>query len=61
MKMCERVTDYAYKASEMWTIDYLKIRKIVDLDTSFFFTAIVVMATLLVNKKWYDWREKDYI
>jgi hypothetical protein len=49
-----------YRASEMWTMDWLKIRNLVQYDDSLFFTALVVMRTLQVNRKWYKWREKDY-
>ena len=48
------------KASEMWTVDYFKIRKLYQYDTTGLITAILIMYTITVNKKWYDWREKDY-
>ncbi len=49
-----------YRASEMWTIDYLKIRKLYKYDVTGLITAILVMYTLVVRGKWYKWREKDY-
>ena len=53
------ITD-AYYASEMWTMDYLKIRSLVQYDETGFFTAIVVMLTLIVRQSWYLWREREY-
>ncbi|MBR2709019.1 hypothetical protein IKE98_01670 [Candidatus Saccharibacteria bacterium] len=60
MGMCERVENYCCYASEMWTVGYLKTRDTDTYDDTGFFTAIIVMATLLVRHKWYNWREKDY-
>lgn len=48
------------KASEMWTIDYFKIRKLYQYDDTGLITAILVMYSLVVNGKWYAWREADY-
>ena len=60
MEICGPHESGLYNASEMWTIDHLKIRKHIKLDDDGFFTAIIVMYTLMVNGKWYSWREKDY-
>ena len=49
-----------YLASEMWAIDYFVSRRIVQYDDTGFFTALVVMYTLMVKGQWYTWREKDY-
>lgn len=48
------------KASEMWTIDYFKIRKLYQYDSTGLITAILVMYSLVVNGRWYTWREADY-
>lgn len=48
------------KASEMWTVAFFKTRNMVQYDDSGFYTALIVLATLIVNGKWYNWREKDY-
>lgn len=46
-----------FKASEMWAIDYFISREIEQYDDSGFFTALVVMTTLLLNNnEWYQWR-----
>ena len=46
-----------FKASEMWAVDYFISREIEQYDDSGFFTAIVVMITLLLNNnEWYQWR-----
>lgn len=60
MALCDENVNGWHRASEMWTIDYLKERRIVDLDTTGFFTALLIMRTLQVHHKWYAWREKDY-
>ncbi len=49
-----------YTAGEMWTVDYLKYRSLRKYDDSGFFTAIVILTTLIVKNEWYDWREEDY-
>lgn len=48
------------RASEMWTIDYFKFRKLYQYDDTGIITAILIMESLIVNGKWYSWREKDY-
>lgn len=60
MRICERLDGNYRRASEMWTIDYLKLRRRVRFDDSGFFTSILVMYTLMVNKTWYNWRKRDY-
>lgn len=68
MQLCEfrtkRVSmlgDYEIcRASEMWTIDYLKYRKLYQYDDTGLITAILIMESLIVNEKWYSWREADY-
>ena len=60
MLLCDYDAGGYYKASEMWTIDFLHARKIADHDHSGFFTALLVMYTLMINGGWYNWRRKDY-
>lgn len=61
MSICDFADHRGYrKASEMWTIDYLHIRGLNRFDDTGFFTAIIVMCTLLTNGHWYHWREFDY-
>ena len=46
-----------FKAAEMWAVDYFISREIEQYDDSGFFTALVVMTTLLLNNsEWYQWR-----
>lgn len=62
MSNCDYVYNGAYfSASEMWTMDFLAIRKTVELDETMFFTAVLVMATILSHGEWYSWRNRDYI
>ena len=60
MEPCDYCRNGYYKGSEMWAVDYFHIRKFAELDHDGFFTAIIVMYTLIVNGRWYSWREKDY-
>ena len=60
MNICDLERDGKYRASEMWTIDWFKIRHLIEYDDTGFFTAIIIMRTLQVNGCWYSWREKDY-
>lgn len=60
MHFCDYCQEGYYRASEMWTIDFLRLRKINQYDDSGYFTALIVMLTLLVNGRWYNWREHDY-
>ena len=52
---------HGYLDSELWTIDFFKGRKLTAFDDTGFFTALLVMFTLVTKKRWYSWREKDYI
>lgn len=46
-----------FKAAEMWAVDYFISREIEQYDDNGFFTALVVMTTLLLNNnEWYQWR-----
>ena len=48
--------------SEIWTADFLSQRKLTQFDDSGFFTAILIMATLICHDSaWYSWRDKEYI
>lgn len=60
MSTCDNIIDNACLASEMWTIDYFKERRIVQYDETGFLTAIVIMYTLQVHDYWYSWREQEY-
>lgn len=61
MMMCDVVDeDGSRYASEMWTVDLLHIRNLIQYDDTGFITACLVMYTLMVRGKWYDWRERDY-
>ncbi|MDO4611496.1 MAG: HD domain-containing protein [Candidatus Saccharibacteria bacterium] len=60
METCDDHFGGYRRASEMWTIGYLKVRQTQQYDEVGFFTAVIVMATLIVRGYWYDWREKDY-
>lgn len=58
--MCTKQSDGSMLLSELWTIDYLCGRKLIQFDDTGFFTAIIVMATLIVHGDWYMWRENHY-
>ncbi len=60
MSICDGKVRGLYRASEMWTIDWFKARKLIDYDETGFFTSLIIMRTLQVRGKWYNWREKDY-
>ncbi|MBR3132276.1 HD domain-containing protein [Candidatus Saccharibacteria bacterium] len=60
MHICGRFRQRDFHASELWTVDYLILRRFDLLDDTGFFTAILIMATLLVNGGWYEWRTKSY-
>lgn len=60
MALCDWEKDGYHRASEMWTIDHFRIRKFTELDDTGFFTALIVMYTLMVHGRWYNWREQDY-
>lgn len=59
--MCQKRPNGSILLSELWTVDFLYGRKIVNYDDGGFYTAILVMATLLVHNEWYEWREKQYL
>lgn len=61
MKLCDRKYKKGYLLSEVWTVDFLYARELTRLDDSGFFTALIVMATLKVRGKWYNWREEQYL
>ncbi len=61
MRLCDiEIAYHSYLASEMWSIDYFKARRLVKYDEIGFFTALIVMFTLQVHGRWYSWREADY-
>lgn len=60
MSLCDWRENGYCKASEMWTADAFHIRKFMDADDTGIITAVIVMATLQTNGRWYDWRWKDY-
>lgn len=61
MLLCDYVdADDYHLASEMWAIDLLHIRNLIEYDDTGFITACLIMYTLMVHGKWYDWRERDY-
>ena len=59
--ICNREPGGKILLSELWTVDFLYGREIVNYDDTGFFLAILVMMTLLVHGKWYDWREAQYL
>ena len=61
MQLCDDKINGCYRASEMWTIDYFKMRELEQYDDTGYFTALIVAYTLEVNGRWYIWREQDYI
>ena len=58
--LCHKLPNNGILLSELWTADFLYGRKIVNYDDGGFYTAILVMATLLVHNEWYKWRIKQY-
>ena len=60
MDLCDYEAEGYSKASEMFTTDILHIRDLNQYDDTGFFTGVIVMQTLMVNGRWYNWREKDY-
>lgn len=61
MAMCDYEMNGFRRASEMWTIDHFHVRKFTEHDDTGFFTAVIVMYTLVVNGRWYNWRNNDYL
>lgn len=60
IELCDSSYTGAALASEMWTISHFKLRNFIKYDTTGFFTALIIMATLQVHHRWYHWREMDY-
>ena len=60
MQICDDTVNGCYRASEMWAIDYFKMRELEQYDDTGYFTALIVAYTLIVNGRWYIWRENDY-
>ena len=60
MDYCDHREDGVFSASEMFTIDILRLRKLYQFDDTSYFTAILVMFTLMTKGRWYDWRNKNY-
>ncbi|MBR3052417.1 HD domain-containing protein [Candidatus Saccharibacteria bacterium] len=58
---CTKYSDGKLLQSELWTIDYLYGRRQNAHDDTGFFTAALVMTTLLVRSEWYTWREMQYL
>ncbi|MBR2640908.1 HD domain-containing protein [Candidatus Saccharibacteria bacterium] len=61
MVMCDNINNNRCRASEMWTISFFKLKNNILFDRTGYFTALIVMMTLDVNGKWYDWRTKEYL
>lgn len=51
---------YLCRASEMWTYSGFEFQEIFRYDKTGLLMAILVMETLIVHEKWYDWREANY-
>ena len=60
MQICDDKVNGCYRASEMWAIDYFKMRELEQYDDTGYFTALIVAYTLAVNGRWYIWRDHDY-
>lgn len=60
MQICDDKVNGCYRASEMWAIDYFKMRELEQYDDTGYFTALIVAYTLAVNGHWYIWRDHDY-
>ena len=60
LSFCTKRLDGSVLLSDAWTIDFLHGRKLNQYDDYSFFTAILIMTTLLVKGEWYDWRYKQY-
>lgn len=60
MQMCDEKVNGGYRASEMWAIDYFRMRELLQYDDTGYYTALIVAYTLEVNGRWYIWREQDY-
>lgn len=60
MKFCDIKYRGGHLLSEVWTNDFLFARELTRYDDTGFFTALIIMSTLHVRGKWYEWREKQY-
>lgn len=61
MELCDYRLGRACYASEMWAIDYFHARHLIQYDDKGYYTALIVMCTLLVNGgEWYSWRKAEY-
>lgn len=60
LNLCTKRADGSILLSDAWTVDFLHGRRINQYDDHSFFTAILIMTTLLVKGEWYDWRYKQY-
>lgn len=64
MELCEFYStsgqDKICRASEMWTIDYFKFRKLYQYDNTGLISAILIMKSIIANGRWYSWRKLDY-
>lgn len=62
MDLCDSFDENTMRhASEMWAVDMLHIRNLIQYDDTGFITACLVMYTLMVRGHWYEWRERDYL
>lgn len=61
LRLCERRSpEGGLLLSELWTIDYFYGRNLIQYDKLGFFTALLIMTTLIVHDDWYEWRESQY-
>lgn len=60
MELCDSCESGKCRASEVYTASFLHQRQLGLEDEIGFFVGVIVMATLLVRGKWYNWREADY-
>ena len=60
MERCDYHKDGYYRASEMWTIDFFELRQFCQYDRTGYFTALIIMYTIIVHRKWYAWRKSTY-
>lgn len=60
MRRCEYVKNGFRKASEMWAIGFFQTRGTYRYDYHGILIRILLMATLMVNGEWHEWRIADY-
>lgn len=60
MGLCDYQKNGRCKASEMWSIDFFEIRQLCQYDRTGYYTAIIVMCTIMIHRQWYYWRIKAY-